>query len=404
MKKHDNATVTFECLTSCYSKRSLPRIILIRNTNPRFYGGAETYQLTLAKVLSQNNFTPVIFSSVDKLSQESKKNKIIYKKAPFLKFQNWSGIRNIFLPIYFLWQKYLYLWYKKQFKQIKPSSIIIESRDDFLAATKAARKLKIQVIWLDHMDFRSWVLQNVEKKYKNIIGKRILQVARLVDRIVFISYFERNYFEKLITKTQYKKIKNLITIKNGTIDQYERFKTKTITPQSLIYLGRLEEYKGIKELISAFLKIASSFPDAKLHLYGAGSLSGYCKNIKSSQVIYHGFTDQPLEKIAESEIFILPSFIEGLSLSLIDALMLGKAIIATNIDGNPEVVEDQKNGVLIQARNIKDLEQAMNTLLRDNKLVKKFGHASRKKFLSEFDYQKTIEEQLIPILRNKHEQ
>ena len=167
MEKHNKVNVPFWYSTNYYTKKSLSKIILIRNTNPDFYGGAETYQLTLAKILNQNNFTPIIFSSANKLYQESIKNKISCKKAPFFKCQNWSGLRNLLLPIYFFWQKYLYFWYKKQFKIIDPSSIIVESRDDFLAATKAARKLKIQVIWLDHMDFRSWVLQNVEKKYKN---------------------------------------------------------------------------------------------------------------------------------------------------------------------------------------------------------------------------------------------
>lgn len=402
MEKHNKANVPSRYSTNYYTKKSLSKIILIRNTNPDFYGGAETYQLTLAKILSQNNFTPIIFSSANKLYQESIKNKISCKKAPFLKCQNWSGLRNLLLPIYFFWQKYLYFWYKKQFKIINPSSIIVESRDDFLAATKAARKLKIQVIWLDHMDFRSWVLQNVEKKYKNIIGKRILQTAKQVDQIIFISDYERNYFEKLIKKTQYKKIiKKIITIKNGTIDQFDEYKNIKPEKQSLIYLGRLEEYKGIKELVTSFSQITSDFPHAKLHIYGSGSLSNFCKNYTNSQVIYHGFTNQPLEKIAASEIFILPSHIEGLSLSLIDAVMLGKAIITTDIDGNPEVVKDNINGLLVPPKNPKALEYAMRTLLSHPKLIEKFSKNSRIKFQNEFNYEDTVQKKLIPLLVKK---
>ena len=378
-----------------------PKIILIRNTIPEFYGGGETFQLTISRILSKNNFTPVVFTSSQKLLESTQDQKIIAQNSPFLRFQNWSGLRNFLLPIYLLWQKYLSFWYRKQFKKYQPAAIIVQSRDDLIAATLAAKKIHISVFWLDHMDFRSWVLQNVDQKYKNYIGKKILRIAENVEKIIFISDYERSYFEDLISHTNIKKLKNLITIKNGAIDRYAEFETIKPSPHSLIYLGRLEEYKGIRELIAGFSKVAEKFPEAKLHIYGTGPLSDFCQKHSSSKIIYHGFTDEPLKKISEAEIFILPSYIEGLSLSLIDATMLGKAIITTNIDGNPEVVEDQRNGLLIPAKDSDALARAIEKLLSNPKLVEKFGHQSRLKYLQEFDYEKTIHEKLIPLLNKR---
>lgn len=378
-----------------------PKIILIRNTIPEFYGGGETFQLTISRILSKNNFTPVVFTSSQKLLESTQDQKIIAQKSPFLRFQNWSGLRNFLLPLYMLWQKNLSFWYRKQFKKYQPAAIIVQSRDDLIAATLAAKKMCIPVFWLDHMDFRSWVLQNVDQKYKNYIGKKILRIAKNVEKIIFISDYERKYFEELISHTKIKKLKNLITIKNGAIDRYAEFEAIEPSPHSLIYLGRLEEYKGIRELIAGFSQVAEKFPEAKLHIYGTGPLSDYCQKHSSSQIIYHGFTDESLRKIAESEIFILPSYIEGLSLSLIDATMLGKAIITTNIDGNPEVVEDQRNGLLIPAKDSDALAQAIEKLLSNPKLVEKFGYQSRLKYLQEFDYEKIIHEKLIPLLNEK---
>lgn len=378
-----------------------PKIILIRNTIPEFYGGGETFQLTISRILSKNNFTPVVFTSSQKLLESTQDQKIIAQNSPFLRFQNWSGLRNFLLPIYLLWQKYLSFWYRKQFKKYQPAAIIVQSRDDLISATLAAKKMHIPVFWLDHMDFRSWVLQNVDQKYKNYIGKKILRIAKNVEKIIFISDYERKYFEELISHTKIKKLKNLITIKNGAIDRYAEFEAIEPSPHSLIYLGRLEEYKGIRELIAGFSQVAEKFPEAKLHIYGTGPLSDYCQKHSSSQIIYHGFTDESLRKIAESEIFILPSYIEGLSLSLIDATMLGKAIITTNIDGNPEVVEDQRNGLLIPAKDSDALAQAIEKLLSNSKLVEKFGYQSRLKYLQEFDYEKIIHEKLIPLLNEK---
>ncbi len=382
-------------------QKSKPRIILIRNTNPKFYGGGETFQLTLSRILDKNDFTPVIFTSSSKLFKSSQDQKILNQKSPFLRFQNWSGLRNFLLPIYLLWQKYLSFWYRKQFKKYQPAAIIVQSRDDLIAATLAAKKMCIPVFWLDHMDFRSWVLQNVDQKYKNYIGKKILRIAENIEKIIFISDYERNYFEDLISHTKIGKLENLITIKNGAIDRYTEFEAIRPSPHSLIYLGRLEEYKGIRELVAGFSQIVKKFPEAKLHIYGTGPLSDFCQRYSNYQIIYHGFTDDPLKKIAESEIFILPSYIEGLSLSLIDAAMLGKAIITTNIDGNPEVVEDQKNGLLIPAKDENALAEAIEKLLLNPELVKEFSHQSRLKYLQEFDYEKTIHEKLIPLLNKE---
>lgn len=380
---------------------SSAKIVIIRNTSPRVYGGGETYQLTLSSLLSTHSYQPIIFSSSEKLLENSRRSSISCQRAPFLKLQNWSGLKNFLLPLYFLWQLYLYFWYLHQFKNLKPKTVIVESRDDYLAATLAAKKLDIQTLWIDHMDFRSWVLQNVEKKYKNFIGKRILKVARLVDRIIFISNYERQFFEELIKKTSLPPFQNLTTIKNGAIDSFDEYQKISVTPQSFIYLGRLEEYKGIKELIAAFQEISSKHKDATLHIYGTGPLADYCKQHQTSQIIYHGFTDQPLAKVAAAEIFVLPSYIEGLSLALIDATMLKKAIITTNIDGNPEVVQDSLNGLLAPAKDQQALARAMNKLLENPTLVQEFARASRKKYLRDFDFSKTIKEQLIPIIEGK---
>lgn len=376
-------------------------IILIRNTLPQNYGGGETYQLTLAQVLSDHHYHPIIMSSSSQLLEDAKKKKISSEKAPFLKNQNWSGFRNFFLPLYILWQHYLYFWYLHQFKRLNPKTVIIESRDDWIAATLAAKKLKIQILWLDHMDFRSWVLQNVEQKCKNAIGKKILRLAKYADRVIFISDFERNYFENLIKKTSIKNLTNLVTIKNGAIDSFSNYQNQVIEKDSFIYLGRLEEYKGIKELISAFSEVAPDFSTATLHIYGTGSLANYCEEHQTSQIIYHGFTDKPLEKIAAAETFVLVSHIEGLSLSLIDAAMLGKPIIATNVDGNPEVVQHQKNGILVPIKDVDSIVKALRKMLMNKELRIQYGQASRKKYLQDFNFPRTIKEQLIPIIEGK---
>ena len=232
-----------------------PKIILIRNTFPKNYGGGETYQLTLSKTLIDNHYHPIIFTSSSELLANSQKAKIESRKAPFLKFQNWSGLKNFLLPLYVLWQCYLYFWYLHQFKQFKPQSIIIQSRDDWIAATLAANRLKIQVLWIDHMDFRSWVLQNVEQKYKNLIGKKILKLANRVNRIIFISDFERHFFEKLIEKTPFRFFSNLITIKMAPSTLSKSIKTTLLLRNHLFILVASKNIRESRSLYPLFRKL-----------------------------------------------------------------------------------------------------------------------------------------------------
>ena len=179
---------------------------------------------------------------------------------------------------------------------------------------------------------------------------------------------------------------------------------KDIKParQSFCYVGRLIDYKGIKELIEAFNNITTKYPAAKLNIYGAGPDAEKYQNLakENSQIIFHGHTNVPLQAISESEIFILPSYYEGLSIALLEASMLGHTIIATNIDGNSEVVINQKTGLTVPPKNIKALTNAMLYLLENPALSHQLAKNARAHYEQNFDLSKIIEQQFIPLLKD----
>ena len=80
---------------------SLPTIALVRNVNPKDFGGAEKYQLELAKLLKKHQLNPIIITSSIKLQQEAKTANIRVIHAPYCKKQNWSGLSNFLLPVIF---------------------------------------------------------------------------------------------------------------------------------------------------------------------------------------------------------------------------------------------------------------------------------------------------------------
>ena len=369
------------------------RVILIRNVEPKMYGGGETYQLMLAQEFLRKKWEPIIVTSCEKLLSEAKKMGTMAVKAPFYRRQNYSGLRNLLFPIYVVKQKRLQNWYKKLFREYQPEVINVQSRDDWIAATKAAKKMRIRVFWTDHMDFRSWVLKNINIWYKNWIGKWILKCAEDVDKIIMISDFERKWFEKNVMP---KKFDNIVTIKNGVRDEYTKYRNIKVGEKSFCYVGRVVDYKGIAELLKAFLLVRKEIPEAKLNIYGEGDLEKY-KKMAGDGVTFCGYTNNPLGVIAENEIFVLPSYKEGLSLSLLDAAMMGKKIIASNVDGNPEVVVNEKTGLLIPVRNVSELAKAMEWMLNNPKKAGALAHGARKIFEEDFNFDKIFVEKMLPL-------
>ncbi len=372
------------------------RVMLIRNTWPKMYGGGETYQLMLAQKLKENGFEPIIVTSSEGLLAAAKGMGFETVKAPFNKRQNWSGLGNLFYPVYAAWQRHLRAWYRKIFLKYEPVAINVQSRDDWLAATKAARRLKIRVIWTDHADFRNWALKNVNVPLKNHIGKQIVKMMKKADTVIMISDAERQWLEK---KLKRKTPRNLVTIKNGVPDRLSEYMAVQPEPQTFLYLGRVVESKGIGELLEGFIKVIFKYPDATLKIYGRGEdLEKFQEKAKGlKQVQFMGMTTDPLRVIAENTIFVLPSYREGLSLSLLEAAMMGKQIIASNIEGNQEVVQDGENGILVEPKNAAELGNAMIWALDHPNEMGRRAAKMRADFQQNYDFGATFSAEMLPL-------
>jgi len=96
------------------------------------------------------------------------------------------------------------------------------------------------------------------------------------------------------------------------------------------------------------------------------------------------------ELIALSDIVVLPSYREGVPRTLLEAASMGKALVATNVPGCREVVEHEKNGLLVELKSSKSLSEAIGKLLDDAKLQKEYALESRKKAIEEFDVKKVV--------------
>lgn len=376
----------------------MKRVFLVRNVLG--FGGGEVYQLNLARMLKKHGFVPVIVTNSKELIRRAKEDDYEVLVPPYIKNQNWSGIRNLFLPVYFLRLFGLKKWYKKVFEEYQPEVINIQSRDDMIAATMIAKKCGIRVLWTDHADFKNWVLWNVNVKFKNAIGKRIIDLSKEVEKVIFVS---EKVFEDTKKMIKPKKIEHAEVIFNGVFDELKKYEKAKLKKNSFVFVGRVTEEKGVKELLRAFAIVREKYPEATLKIYGAGEIDVFQK-IAGEGVEFCGETKEPLRALSESAIFVLPSYKEGLSLSLLDAAMMKKIIIATDVDGNLEVVENGVSGILVPTKNVEKLAMAMETILMDDKKARELAEGARKKFEQDFDFEKIFAEKMLPLYNKEKEE
>ncbi|MBR5389230.1 glycosyltransferase family 4 protein [Candidatus Saccharibacteria bacterium] len=375
------------------------KVFLIRNVAPNKFGGGEVYQLELAKELKAHGFLPYIITNSEELLKRAKSLGIETFTPPYIKTQNWSGAKNFLLPFYWLNINVQKRWYSGLFQAERPAIVNIQSRDDWISATMAANKLKVRTIWTDHADFRNWVLWNVDKKFKNSIGKKIVSLMPTVGKIVLISRYEKQWLQDILSKLP----NNITIIRNGVLDKREQYNGSKAPKNSFVYVGRITQEKGVSELIDAFNIVSVKYPSITLNIYGDGpDLESYKKASGSNKrIVFHGCTDEPLKAIAGNEFFILPSHREGLSLSLLDAAMMQKAIIATNVGAASEVIDDRKTGLLINPNSTEDLAEAMAKVIDDRSLSITMAKNARRRYEQEFNFEQIFEKEMLPLYQER---
>lgn len=168
---------------------------------------------------------------------------------------------------------------------------------------------------------------------------------------------------------------------------------------TILYFGRIWEYKGLEYLIKAEEPISKKISNFKIVIAGKGNFEKYRSLIKNKEkfVIYNEFI--PNEKVSElfqkASIVVLP-YIEASQTGIIPiAYSFKKPVIVTNVGSLPEVVENGKTGFIVPPKDYKKLADAIITLLSNNEERKKMGENAYKMMLTELSWnsiaKKTIE-------------
>ena len=150
----------------------------------------------------------------------------------------------------------------------------------------------------------------------------------------------------------------------------------------LLSIGRLTYQKGHEFLVQAMSKVRSRFPNAKAGICGDGPLrlplqAQIVEASLSGQVQLLGAWEDISPLLASAEIFILPSRWEGLSRALMEAMAAGLPVIATQVDGIKDLINDGVNGLLIPAEDAEALGNSILQLIDDTEMRNRIGAAGQ---------------------------
>jgi glycosyltransferase involved in cell wall biosynthesis len=164
----------------------------------------------------------------------------------------------------------------------------------------------------------------------------------------------------------------------------------------VVVTGRLEAQKGLATMLEAAAILARSFPSLRLLFAGSGSLkkelAARCAELElGSTVSFLGYRSDPEALLAAADVAALPSLYEGLPLAAIEALAAGCPLVATNIEGTREVVEDQRSGVLVEPGNGHALARGIERVARSPILARRLAMRGRRRAEERFDLRDQIE-------------
>ena len=149
----------------------------------------------------------------------------------------------------------------------------------------------------------------------------------------------------------------------------------------VVYTGRLDRNKGLYDLVNAWPQVARQVPASQLWLIGEGpERDNLFQRIKDldlrGRVVLPGAFDDVEEVLKAANLFILPSYFEGLSISLLEAMAHQVPVIASNIAGNRDIIEPGHNGQLVPAGDVAAIGQALVESLAHPEQLKRWTQAA----------------------------
>lgn len=236
------------------------------------------------------------------------------------------------------------------------------------------------------------------EKIRRIYLQRLLSLQ--TDKIVTVSKDLQTYYSRLLHNSR-----KIYCIYNGVdINKFNTSKNKDqvkrklgLNPDDLVVgtVGRLDPIKDHETILKSASLVLKDLPNTKFLIIGDGLLKKNLEELAfklkiNNDVIFLGERNDIPELLNVMDIFILSSLFEGNSKTLLEAMATGLPIIATNVGGNRELIEDRKTGILIPPSDKNYMADILKLINRDYKAYQFLGIQAREKVEKDFSIENMI--------------
>jgi glycosyltransferase involved in cell wall biosynthesis len=266
------------------------------------------------------------------------------------------------------------------------------------AAAKAGTPVVVHTLHgIHYLHYRNPFL-----RYLLVLMER--KLARVTDAVIFVSRadYDRGARHRLVPFPKMRLIRNGVEDPGAAGPGGERRREALRESLKLEHpiigaVSRLHRQKGVVHLLRAAPEILRRRPEARIVIVGGGPLEPELRRLATRlgldrRVLLLGERSDARDILALFDVFVLPSLWEGLPLVLIEAAMLGKPIVAADIDGVREVLRGGATGLLVPPARPDALAAAVVRLLDDPGFAARLGAAARAEIPAEFTLERMIKE------------
>ena len=327
---------------------------VIRNLAHYFYDeGYEVFMVTKLREETEYELNPKISRIIADITPEE---------------ETGSRIGNLFARI----KKLRNIW-----EEIEPDIIVSFIRKNNLMAIASAAPLNIPVVVsVRSAPAREMSGRGVKELSFLMFGKAagiVLQTSQALD------FFPKRLRKKAVILPNSINKEFIEYLDNSIKETADRNEHQVIT------VGRIDDNKNQLMLVKSFIEIAKKNSAWTLHLYGDGEDRSRVEEVAlnsdfSDRIFFHGVVENVPEVMSRSDIFVLPSKVEGMPNALIEAMAMGKACISTNCPcgGPADLIENGVSGILIDVDDPMALANELDRLMNDEMLRSSLGENASK--------------------------
>lgn len=246
---------------------------------------------------------------------------------------------------------------------------------------KIIKKYKKKVILHIHGAEYMVFFDKLSKKKK----RQVIDTLQVADMVIALSNEWKNKFDNKFGLTNCYVLENGINTEKLAPAIVDTKKNQT----SFVTLGRLGKRKGTYDLVDAIEIARKKVPNIRCYLAGDGEIDKFCNIIVErglqNNIEVVGWADftKKLELLSKVSTVVLPSYNEGLPMSILEGMATGKAIISTTVGAIPEVVKEE-NGILIQPGDVQALADALVKCSTNLKMLEDMSQKNINKIYEQF--------------------